>query len=372
MLSINKTTRIFFYKLRQLTLAALLVFAGGVQADALDVYMGTGQTSAAETHPNVLFILDTSGSMNARDAGSNKRTARMTVLKSAMSDLLSTLDNVNVGLARFSNTGGSVIFPISPINGNANIIVGESTSVQALEFKASLVNNTDDAEERVSGNSTGEVFLHDDTLEAFDFGGTTGQSGTTTVLVASASDDISEFNRNGRMLNTNFAYIHQVVSLGLRFQSVNIAQGATIQSAFLEFTNAFRQTTRTNAVISGLDIANTTTFSTSSRDLSSRATTSATVAWDGIPGGNRIRNLHHQTSHLSFRRLSTGLIGNRVMLWVLKSKPVGALVFHIHVMLVVHCSQNFVFKCRQLLVLKGMINCLPCVLKMFVFHEAQL
>ena len=92
MLSINKTTRIFFYKLRQLTLAALLVFAGGVQADALDVYMGTGQTSAAETHPNVLFILDTSGSMNARDAGSNKRTARMTVLKSAMSDLLSTLD----------------------------------------------------------------------------------------------------------------------------------------------------------------------------------------------------------------------------------------------------------------------------------------
>ena len=287
MLSINKTTRIFFIKLRQFTLAALLVYASGVQADALDVYMGTGTSSASETHPNVLFILDTSGSMNARDAGANKRTARMTVLKSAMSDLLSTLDNVNVGLARFSNTGGSVIFPISPINGNANIIVGESTSVQALEFKASLVSNTDDAEERVSGNSTGEVFLHDDTLEAFDFGGTTGQSGTTTVLVASASDDISEFNRNGRMLNTNFAYIHQVVSLGLRFQSVNIAQGATIQSAFLEFTNAFRQTTRTNAVISGLDIANTTTFSTSSRDLSSRATTSATVAWDGIPGGNR-------------------------------------------------------------------------------------
>ena len=148
---------------------ALLVFAGGGQADALDVYMGTGQTSAAETHPNVLFILDTSGSMNARDAGSNKRTARMTVLKSAMSDLLSTLDNVNVGLARFSNTGGSVIFPISPINGNANIIVCESTSVQALAFNASLVNNTDDAEESVSGNSTGALFLPDCHLSAFYF-----------------------------------------------------------------------------------------------------------------------------------------------------------------------------------------------------------
>ena len=63
MLSINKTTRIFFIKLRQFTLAALLVYASGVQADALDVYMGTGTSSASETHPNVLFILDTSGSM---------------------------------------------------------------------------------------------------------------------------------------------------------------------------------------------------------------------------------------------------------------------------------------------------------------------
>ena len=60
MLSINKTTRIFFIKLRQFTLAALLVYASGVQADALDVYMGTGTSSASETHPNLLFILDKS------------------------------------------------------------------------------------------------------------------------------------------------------------------------------------------------------------------------------------------------------------------------------------------------------------------------
>ena len=68
------------------------------------------RTDASETHPNVLFILDTSGSMNVRDAGANKRTARMTVLKKAMADLLTTLDNVNIGLARFSDAGGSVIF----------------------------------------------------------------------------------------------------------------------------------------------------------------------------------------------------------------------------------------------------------------------
>ena len=284
MLNTNHSLRNFFLQLKQAALVALLIFASSSgQADDTDIYMGTGTSDAAETHPNVLFILDTSGSMNSRDAGANRRTSRMKVLKEAMDDLLTTLDNVNVGISRFSNSGGSVIFPISPINGNANLVIGESSTIQALEFKAVLVNDTDDAEERVSGNSTGQVFLNDDVLEAFDFGGTTGQSGTTTVEVAINSDDSNQFS-NGRMLNSAFAYIHLVVDLGLRFQSVNIAQGATIQSAFLDFTTRNRQTTRTNASIRGLDIANISTFTSTRRNLSTRAITSASVAWDGIPG----------------------------------------------------------------------------------------
>ena len=288
MLNTNHSLRIFFLQLKQAALVALLIFASSSgQADDTDIYMGTGTSDAAETHPNVLFILDTSGSMNARDAGANRRTSRMKVLKEAMDDLLTTLDNVNVGISRFSNSGGSVIFPISPINGNANIVVGEATSTKALEFKAVLVNDTDDAEERVSGNSAGQVFLNDDVLEMFDFGGTTGQSGTTTVEVAINSDDSNEFNGSGGMLNTTFAYIHRVVDLGLRFQSVNIAQGATIQSAFLDFTTRNRNTSRANVTIKGLNIGNTNTFSSTRRDLSSRATTNAIVAWDGIPGTAR-------------------------------------------------------------------------------------
>ena len=288
MLSTNKSLKVFFLQLRQFALAAVLVFSSSGQADDTEIYMGKGASDNSETHPNVLFILDTSGSMNSRDAGANKRTPRMTVLKEAMDDLLTNLDNVNVGISRFSNSGGSVLFPITPINGNAKIVVGESDGKQkALEFKNTLLNVEDDAEERVAGASAGQVFLHDDVLEAFDFGGTSGQSGSETIEVAINTDDISEFNSNGRMLNTSFAYIHNLVSTGVRFQSVNIAQGTTIISAFIDFTHKLRRTKRTNAVISGLDISNTSTFSTSSRDLSSRQTTSATVAWDGIPGGKK-------------------------------------------------------------------------------------
>ena len=285
MLSKNQSLSKIFLQLRQLVFVATLIFFGSGQADDTDIYMGGGSADSDANNPNVLFILDTSGSMNARDAGANKRTPRMTVLKEAMDDLLTNVDNVNVGLSRFSNSGGSVLFPITPIDGNANNVVGESKTAEALNFTSVLVNPEDDAEERVSGTSTGQVFLHDDVLEAFDFGGTSGQSGSQTIEVSLNNDDISEFNNGGRMLNTTFAYIHQVVSLGLRFQGVNIAKGTTIQSAFIDFTHRIRRTNRTNAVISGLDIANTPVFSTSSRDLSSRSTTSSTVAWDGIPGG---------------------------------------------------------------------------------------
>ncbi|SVD83233.1 uncharacterized protein METZ01_LOCUS436087, partial [marine metagenome] len=133
MLNTNHSLRNFFLQLKQAALAALLIFASSSgQADDTDIYMGTGTSDAAETHPNVLFILDTSGSMNSRDAGANRRTSRMKVLKEAMDDLLTTLDNVNVGISRFSNSGGSVIFPISPINGNANLVIGESSTIQAL------------------------------------------------------------------------------------------------------------------------------------------------------------------------------------------------------------------------------------------------
>ena len=289
MLSTDKSLKVFFLQLRQCAFTALLVFAtAGVQADDTDIYLSrSGSSTDTGNNPNLLFILDTSGSMNARDAGADKRTPRMTVLKNAMDDLLTNLDNVNVGISRFSNSGGSVIFPVTPIDDNVATVVGESSggTVKTLEFKSTLLNVEDDAEERVSGANSGQVFLNDDVLEAFDFGGTAGSSGSETIEVALNTDDISEFNNNGRMLNTGFAYIHQVVSLGLRFQGVNIAQGATIQDAFIEFTHKLRRTQRTNAVITGLNIGNTSTFSTTSRDLSSRPKTSQKVAWNGIPGG---------------------------------------------------------------------------------------
>ena len=86
------------------------------------------QQISAETNdrPNVLFILDTSGSMGVRGSSGQ---IRMDELKSAMTTVLSTMQNVNVGLMRFNDAsaqdGGPVLFPVSFIDGNVNNVVGD-------------------------------------------------------------------------------------------------------------------------------------------------------------------------------------------------------------------------------------------------------
>ena len=57
----NRPLGNIFLQFRQCVFVTLLIFFGSGQADDTDIYMGTGVSDASESHPNVLFILDTSG-----------------------------------------------------------------------------------------------------------------------------------------------------------------------------------------------------------------------------------------------------------------------------------------------------------------------
>ncbi len=75
----------------------------------------SGTDLANIVKPNVLFILDASGSMNWTDSGeSGTRLQRM---KSALKTVLGTMQDVNVGLMRFSHSysGGRILHPVAPI-----------------------------------------------------------------------------------------------------------------------------------------------------------------------------------------------------------------------------------------------------------------
>ncbi len=71
---------------------------------------------------------------------------------------------------------------------------------------------------------------------------------------------------------------HQQV-VGIRFTGVDIDQGTTINSAYIQFTDDEGGTGTVNLTIRGEDRNNASDFSTSDYDVSDRTTTSASVSW---------------------------------------------------------------------------------------------
>ena len=104
----------------------LAVAAGGTAglpvaslSDDTDVYVGSEELAQVQgVRPNVLIILDTSGSMSTTVPGTGK--SRMTNMKEALQSILDGLNNVNVGLMRFSNPGGPILFPVAYIDEDAS------------------------------------------------------------------------------------------------------------------------------------------------------------------------------------------------------------------------------------------------------------
>lgn len=80
--------------------------------DDLEIYLGTGGNSNTY-NPNVLFIMDTSGSMGAKDGTTQTRMLRV---QNALKTALGSATNINAGLMRFSGYGGPILFPVRGID----------------------------------------------------------------------------------------------------------------------------------------------------------------------------------------------------------------------------------------------------------------
>ncbi|QJR82078.1 pilus assembly protein PilY [Alteromonas pelagimontana] len=190
--------------------------------DDLDIYLGTSG-SAVTYSPNVLFIMDTSGSMTAKD---NTDLSRMVRVQDALKSTLSSATNINAGLMRFSDYGGPVLFPVRNIDDTVSPEIITSTS-----------QGSDDAYE-VNGN----VNFNSNTLVL--------SLGTSTVLSA------------------------------FRFTDVDIPRGAVITSAQLRLTSSQLNTAATSFVIKGELSGNSAEITNSANNLSSRTITSNDILWD--------------------------------------------------------------------------------------------
>ena len=143
----------------------------------------------------------------------------------------------------------------------------------------------------VAGTYVLRLTVHDGAMAASDTVQVTVRpasgGGTPQVLerrVSASSDDAEESLSSGSVqlsssdieLTTDGS-TQQVV--GLRFGGLQIPPGATITNAYVQFRTDEASTGASSMTIRAVNVDNTPTFTSATRNVSSRATTTANVAW---------------------------------------------------------------------------------------------
>ena len=216
-----------------IALSAACTFAPAF-ADDTEVFFGQVDPGL-DIFPNVLFVLDTSGSMNWHDNGyTGSRLERMKV---ALDSILDNASNVNVGIMRFngSSGGGAVLFPITPID--EQVCEDSNCGDQNLILRVNA--DEHDSEERLDNNN---ISVYGNVLSL-------GYSGSADQ------------------------------SVGLRFTDLDIPQGAQIVSAKLEFTANSSDSDPSDLQIRAEASDNALAFSSPVGDITGRALGSETASW---------------------------------------------------------------------------------------------
>lgn len=221
---INEVALMYSRKIGLCITACLFSFMISFSAfgDDLEIYLGSSSTQVTYK-PNVLFIMDTSGSMSGRDGTD---TTRMQKVQDALRNALGNATNINAGLMRFSDYGGPILYPVQDID-----------SPVTPELIIPIIDSKDDAHE-----------------------------------IAGSVD------RNSQQLvlsqNTNTVYS------GFRYQNINIPRGAVITSAKLRFTSAGLNNTATNFKIAAQAVGDAPEFDTANNDISNRILSTNEVLWN--------------------------------------------------------------------------------------------
>ena len=187
--ALKKRTRAVFNSTKPLLPVFLSVLVmTPVWADDTEIFFGGGSNSDAT--PNVLFVIDTSGSMGNNVSGTND--SRITVVKDALTELVSTVNNINVGLMRFSKPGGPVLFAISSVDAREGT---DTTTTGTWSGSAES-----DGDENLS---TGAVTLDADLITfgngvGIGSGSDSGSSGSATFYITGDDDDaVQAYGSNG-------------------------------------------------------------------------------------------------------------------------------------------------------------------------------
>ena len=247
----NQSVRILLISMALSTLLGLPIF--GAANDFC---------SSESTRPNLLFLLDNSGSMMTSIIEANGNPTdqkRIDALKEALLTMLENTHNVNVGLGRFAaliekkpeppvGVNVPIMFPVSYIDGMANEIPGEIDDT-IMDVSVSIAQSADDAEQNVG---TGKMSLADAKLQLVT---TTAEEPNGIKVEKPIADDgddgvewLGDFKKNWFSTGGQILYLgtdpeSEVIRnkgdslIGLRFEKFGIPKGATIEFAEIEFVS---------------------------------------------------------------------------------------------------------------------------------------
>jgi len=112
------------------------------------------------------------------------------------------------------------------------------------------------------------------------------QADTIEIRIETGNDDAEE-RSSGSMYRDStdleLVYDRGNQTVGMRFNGVNIPQGAVITNAYIQFQAEESHSGATSLTIQGQGIDNAPTFSSSSGNISSRARTPTSISWDPMP-----------------------------------------------------------------------------------------
>jgi hypothetical protein len=114
----------------------------------------------------------------------------------------------------------------------------------------------------------------------------TGPVSSVDVRINRGKDDVEEGSTGSMYINSSdleLIYDSNAQVVGLRFRGVNIPRKATILDAYIQFKVDESTSDSTALTIQGEASPNATAFTTTSRNVSSRRRTNATVAWLPLP-----------------------------------------------------------------------------------------
>ena len=274
-----------------------------------DTSLYRGQVDVLDEHnrPNVLFVLDRSGSMNDKDDvdenGKKTGPTRMERMQEALLRLMDDIHNVNVGFMTFSGQAPRITdedkaivpvrFPMTFIDEPARNVFGEQAYVQS---ESRLLLSADDAEEDIESNN---VVLDDAKLEAVYSMATDMTPGKMLISqIGDNANDAVEYI-TGSKKGTVDSYYNNVgktatfksirlggsssyqTLVGLRFDKIKLPPDANILKANLLFTANADNTSDFNLVIYGVNSSNAESFENSSNYISSHyPNTTASKDWE--------------------------------------------------------------------------------------------